>query len=174
MVYHINGAHLPCNLDEYGRFVGDWNSTALEQTKGVFRFLARYLEDMKTIGLYDKTNIIITADHGRFDEGPACPILFVKPAHAAGEMAVSRAMTGAADMHATIAALCGVDHVPGRAVTEIGEDEERERRFLYYPTTRENGGTLPPLTEYRVLRGPVFEETGVTYPGGTLEADGGT
>ena len=164
-VYHINGSHLPCDMDAYGNYVGSWNATAVEQTRGVFRFLGRILDDMKKAGLYDSANIIITADHGRFDEGPSSPILLIKPAGSTGDIIDNHAMAHVSDMHATILKLCNLPY-ECTSVFYLDESEERTRRYLYYPTTRENGGTLPLLTEYNVGRGQTFAETGVTLPGG--------
>ena len=166
IVYHINGSHLPCNMDENGVNVGNWNTTACEQTKGVLRtIIGPYLEQMKALGLYDGANIVITADHGRFDEGPSSPVMLIKPAGAHGEMAVNDAMTSVADLHATLFKLCGLDSgEPG--VFEIDPAQDRVRRYLYYPTTRTNGGTLPPLAEYHVERGQQFVPTGVVLEGG--------
>ena len=164
-VYHINGSHLPCDMDAYGNHVGSWNATAVEQTRGVFRFLGRIFDDMKKAGLYDSANIIITADHGRFDEGPSSPILLIKPAGSTGDIIDNHVMAHVSDMHATILKLCNLPY-EGTSVFDLDESEERTRRYLYYPTTRENGGTLPLLTEYNVGRGQAFTETGVTLPGG--------
>ena len=165
-VYHINGSHLPCNMDENGVNVGNWNTTALEQTKGVLRtILGPFLRQMKELGIYDSANIIITADHGRFDEGPSSPIMLLKPAGAHGEITVNSAMASVSDLHATLLRLCGFE-AEGQDIYEIDPAEERLRRYLYYPTTRQNGGTLPPLTEYRVERGQQFVPTGVVLPGG--------
>lgn len=164
-VYHINGSHLPCDMDAYGNYVGSWNATAVEQTRGVFRFLGRIFEDMKKAGLYDSANIIITADHGRFDEGPSSPILLIKPAGSTGEIVDNHAMAHVSDMHATILKLCNLPY-EGTSVFDLDESEERTRRYLYYPTTKENGGTLPLLTEYHVERNQVFTQTGVILPGG--------
>lgn len=165
VIYHINGSHLPCNMDEYGNNVGSWNTTEVEQTKGVFRFLGRYFADMKALGLYDKANIIITADHGRFDQGPSSPVMLIKPAGSAGELQENRAMASVSELHATILELCGFE-ADGDTFFDIAEDEERVRRYLYYPTTRSNGGTLPPLEEYHVERNQQFVPTGVVLEGG--------
>jgi len=164
-VYHFNGSHLPCSMDAQGNYVGSWNATALEQTRGVFRFMGRIFSDMKKAGVYDSANIIITADHGRFDEGPSSPILMIKPAGSKGEITDNHAMACVGDLHATLFKLCGLQ-CEEQSVFELDETENRTRRYLYYPTTKENGGTLPLLTEYTVERGQVFIETGVTYPGG--------
>ena len=166
VVYHINGSHLPCNMDERGKNVGNWNTTALEQTKGVLRtILNPYLRQMKELGVYDRANIIITADHGRFDEGPSSPVMLLKPAGAHGELAENTAMASVSDLHATLRKLCGLA-AEGQAIYELDPAENRVRRYLYYPTTRSNGGTLPPLTEYHVERGQQFTPTGAVLEGG--------
>lgn len=166
IVYHINGSHLPCNMDEHGANVGSWNTVELEQTKGVFRtIIAPYLNEMKALGLYDGANIIITADHGRFDEGPSSPVMLIKPAGASGALAESTAMGSVSDMPATLRVLCGLA-AEGDDLLSLDPLLDRPRRYLYYPTTRQNGGTLPLLTEYNVGRGQVFTETGVVLPGG--------
>ncbi|MBR5231676.1 MAG: hypothetical protein IKW00_05450 [Clostridia bacterium] len=164
-VYHLNGSHLPCDMDAYGNHVGSWNATAVEQTRGVFRFLGRVFNDMKEAGVYDSANIIVTADHGRFDEGPSSPILMIKPAGSRGEIRDNHAMASVSDLHATILKLCSLP-CEEDSVFDLDENENRPRRYLYYPTTKENGGTLPLLTEYRVERGQRFVETGVILPGG--------
>ena len=84
---------------------------------------------MKKAGVYDSANIIVTADHGRFDEGPSSPILLIKPAGSTGEMQTVSPMTHVSDMHATILSLCGLPY-EGRSVFDIPEDEVRERRYL--------------------------------------------
>lgn len=166
VVYHINGSHLPCNMDAQGVNVGSWNTTALEQTKGVFRtIIAPYLAQMKALGLYDSANIIITADHGRFDEGPSSPVMLIKPSGARGELRENTAMASVSDLQSTLRALSGLEYT-GESLLELSEEAQRERRYLYYPTTRANGGTLPPLEEYRVERGQAFVKTGVVLPGG--------
>lgn len=166
IVYHINGSHLPCNMDENGVNVGNWNTTACEQTKGVLRtIIGPYLEQMKALGVYDDANIIITADHGRFDEGPSSPVMLLKPANAHGPIAENAAMASVSDLHATLLKLCGLD-ADAPAIYELSADETRVRRYLYYPTTRSNGGTLPPLNEYHVERGQQFVPTGVVLEGG--------
>ena len=166
VVYHINGSHLPCNMDENGVNVGNWNTTACEQTKGVLRtILGPYLRQMKELGVYDSANIVITADHGRFDEGPSSPILLIKPAGAHGPIAENAAMASVSDLHATLKKLCGIP-TEEEGVFDLSAEADRVRRYLYYPTTRSNGGTLPPLTEYHVERGQQFAPTGVVLEGG--------
>ena len=86
---HLLGAHFPYTMDAQGERV-DGETTYEQQALGSFRVVSTYLDDLKELGVYDNTTVIVTADHGRIDfmsdtpiERPTSPILFVKPAGAA-------------------------------------------------------------------------------------------
>ena len=90
--YYLRGTHSPYNLDEQGRlprrdknsgqFTESTNST--DQTAGFFYLINEYIRQLKELGTYDSTGIIILSDHGHNPEkGEAYqPILFV---HMPGE-----------------------------------------------------------------------------------------
>lgn len=83
---HMMGSHLPYTLEENGE-VTDGQSTLDEQTIGAFHIVEEYLQDMKDLGIYNDSTIIITSDHGIFEWGgpnitrETSPILLVKPAN---------------------------------------------------------------------------------------------
>jgi hypothetical protein len=86
---HLLGAHFPYTMDAQGERV-DGETTYNQQLLGSFKIVSTYLDDLKELGVYDNTTVIVTADHGRIDfmsdtpiERPTSPILFVKPAGAA-------------------------------------------------------------------------------------------
>ena len=66
------------------------------------------------------------------------------------------------EFHATILKCAGIE-TDGDSFFDIDENADRERRFLYYPTTYQNDGYLPPLKEYSIGRGLTSSETGLTY-----------
>ncbi len=90
--YYLRGTHKPYNLDERGRVV----HTDLEprfttqitdsttQTAGFFYLINEYVRQLKELGIYQQTGIIIIADHGNNvdAEEDHQPILFV---HMPGE-----------------------------------------------------------------------------------------
>ena len=160
--FHITGSHLPCNMDENGNYVGPWNADAYHQTLGVFKSVKTLFESMKEMGIYDNSTIFVTADHGRFDEGLAFPLMLVKRPNEHGRVKVSNAPASQSEFHATILKCAGIE-TDGESFYDIGEDENRERRFLYYPTSYQNGGYLPVLTEYMIGRGLTASETGLYY-----------
>jgi hypothetical protein len=79
---HFNGSHSPFTMNEYAQ--ADENSGLVQQTKGCFKIIYDYIDEMKRLGLYEDATIIITADHGYFASVPATIGLFFKPSGSAG------------------------------------------------------------------------------------------
>ena len=65
--YHMQGSHDPFYMDENGNRTtfSDYAEGQFRQTKGDLNTIFAYIAMLKEKGLYDKTTIIITADHGR-------------------------------------------------------------------------------------------------------------
>ncbi len=155
--YHLYGAHPPYNMTE------DWKASdhtgfhsikeeMLSQAKGSMKIVYEYIRQLKELGLYDNTTIIITADHGqnylleqeRVKEAEALgfketsnPILFVKPAGNVPDQEEegpvwSTAPLSHTDLAATvIKAIKGEAASYGRTIDDYQEKEDRERKFLY-------------------------------------------
>lgn len=156
---HLSGAHYPFNIDESGTYIGEDASDIQRQSIGSMRMTAQYLRQLKEIGAYDCSTIIITADHGTWyltDEAldrPTSPILLVKPARAADiPCRISTAPVSSLDVLPTV--MEGVEGADadkyGRTVFDIAEGEQRDR--LYYETTS-RGGHDWKLYEYVVRPG---------------------
>lgn len=100
---HTNGTHIPILLDKTGRKLASPNNTfagAVALSEYCFTMLGRLFEHLQEIGVYDKSIIIVTADHGGYFHGPppyakdempqrALPFLWVKPVGAHGEFTTS-------------------------------------------------------------------------------------
>ena len=181
---HLFGVHTPYSLDENAQRIGDQESTyynRVQQTKGELVIVNEYLRQMKALGVYDSSTIIITADHGLWMwedtieqsewEGDMAggPIMLVKPAGTAAQSAqpckVSEARTGHIDYPATV-----IDAVGGNAakygITVFqANDPDRVRTYIW-PT---HDGTYD-LTFYEYeIDGEVSEwsswkRTGVEWP----------
>ncbi len=61
-IYHLYGAHAPYYLSEEATL--DFDSNPIAQWKGCLKIVYEYLEQLKAKDLYDKTSVIIMADHG--------------------------------------------------------------------------------------------------------------
>lgn len=153
-LYHLYGAHAPYIMNENGSWLAEGEtSNVILQSRGCMKILFKYIEQLKQLGIYDNTTIIITADHGQnflFDESHAksqeelgleptsSPIMFVKEknAHHENGLVISKAPVSHEEVLATVMEAVGGDAQKyGRTFKEIGEDEERERVFIYgrYP-----------------------------------------
>ena len=86
--YYLPGSHSPYKLDETGHLkdVNNISSDVLqnvgkeEQLAGFFTLISSYMDQLKAMGLYEKTGIIILSDHGSNTgkDTDHQPIYFVK------------------------------------------------------------------------------------------------
>ncbi len=145
-LYHLNGPHAPYTIDANGK-LSDTETNAGEQLMGCMKYLYDAFDRMKELGIYENASIIITADHG-FHKGDTKPILketriglFYKPSGSAGtELEWSSAPVCTDNIPATILKSAGADYsLYGRALDEIGEDEEITR--VYYKTVTSSGSS---------------------------------
>ena len=122
--FHLKGAHAPYSMNEYAQAVE--SSTRVEQAKGDLYIVEEYLNQMKELGVYDNSMIIVTADHGD-RESYSQSILLVKGRNAVGAYTENDAPVSHNDFHATLFDYLGVDM--GDTFFEVPENEPRERTF---------------------------------------------
>ncbi|WP_251158653.1 sulfatase-like hydrolase/transferase [Caniella muris] len=137
---HMSGAHSPITLSVDGERVEEGTTDLVDQIRGSLKIVQAYLDELKRLGVYDDTTVIITADHGEWylaDEifEPSSPFLMIKPAQSAEADAeplkVSHAPVSQRDLPATLLKIMGDEGYGewGRAIDEIGEDEQRTRLY---------------------------------------------
>lgn len=137
---HMMGSHYPITLTADGKRVEEGQTDYVDQTRGALLGVEAYLDELRRLGIYDQTTVIVTADHGEWylaDEisEPSSPFLLVKPAETAEQAAqplkVSHAPVSQRDLPATLLKAMGDPNYSdwGRAVDEIGEDEQRTRLY---------------------------------------------
>lgn len=130
IMQHIKGAHLPC--DDF-----------VNETEYCMRIVADYINQMKVLGVYDDSTIIITADHGVHAKGnslypiAATPVFLIKePNSKHTEMNFCDAPIEHTDFLATIllnAGLYNEEVDAGRFGFSIYDFEGKEReRTCYY------------------------------------------
>lgn len=92
---HLSGCHSPYNMDENANWSD--NSSASQQLRGCMKMIYKYIDEMKRLGVYDDSTIVITGDHPAavtdYDTPwqPRLTALFVKPAGAVGSLKYSTA-----------------------------------------------------------------------------------
>lgn len=142
---HLNGTHNPYTMDEYGNDVGEGGATFTQQAIGSVRLVTEYIEQMKALGVYDSSTIIITSDHGYWYLTPdmlwdaTSPIMLVKPATSSTPsnerkpMATSDMPVSHMDVLPTVIGAVGGSTEPyGKTIFEINDPN---RKRLYYMTT---------------------------------------
>lgn len=75
---HLEGAHVPFNLDENLNSINIENGTYAKKCIATLKVINAYLENLKNIKVYDKSTIIIMSDHGANNVANPNPILFIK------------------------------------------------------------------------------------------------
>ena len=160
---HLLGAHYPFFMDENGNRVSENDSDQLRQSEGTLKIVAEYLRQLKELGLYDQSTIIVTADHGywylteELINEPTSPIMLVKPAEDAQQasepLKISNVPTGHLDYAATVIAAVGGDSSAyGPTVFEV-EDGPRDR---YYWETTSDGHSDQEWLQF-VIQGDVMD-----------------
>ncbi len=153
--YHLSGCH-DLNTDENI----EMNSSDIYSCgKGAIKIVFNYIEELKRLGIYDDSVIIITADHGqnlinddekkredrKLIRNTSNPILMVKGRDSRGSVIFSDAPVSHDDFFATIIeAVHGNNESYGKTYEEISSDETRIREFEFYRT-----GDIP-YTKYTI------------------------
>lgn len=140
---HMMGSHYQVTLNDKGERVDAEDTDVVAQTRGALLAVEQYMAELKRLGIYDQTTIIVTADHGYWYladdiDGPTSPFLLVKPAEdaaqAAEPMKTSWAPVSQRDLAATLLKAMGDPNYSewGTPVDEVPEDQPRTR---YYHAT---------------------------------------
>jgi hypothetical protein len=184
---HLMTSHFPIVIDRDCQYAGEIPATRENiriQARCVFAQVLRFLDMLKSAGIYDSSLIIIQSDHGKGHEiawanaegpgesagaidgvglgviaGSALALLLVKPPQDMGLFRVSPAPVTLIDIPATINSVLSIEaRFGGRSVFEVAPDEARERRFYFYEWRHENWKStyLPRVDEY-VVSGSVFD-----------------
>ncbi|MBP3654096.1 MAG: hypothetical protein J6J04_01520, partial [Oscillospiraceae bacterium] len=169
--YYLNGPHAPYTMDENAQYSD--NATEMQQAKGSLKIVSDYIQQLKALGLYDDTMIVVLADHGDWEsEELFNPMLMVKPfASETDGITVSEAPISYVDLMPTfMEALTGEDC--GTTIFEIPKDQPRERRFLYYEWAGDwSSSYMPQMYEFSIT-GNVRDITSRT-PTGMVYSPGG-
>ena len=162
---HLMGSHSPWDMTRDVKRVAAGESTVVEQTVGAFNIVREYINQLKAIGAYENTTIIITADHGKlytnldtlWEETNA--LILVKPGNqtaeeAAAPLALSNVPVSHLDFHPTVLAALGADEATiakyeGVPIFSVTGDAARTR-YYYMASYDATGSSDYFLREYVV------------------------
>lgn len=155
---HIEGAHTPFNYDENLNEIGE-NGTYEDKIGASITIINKYIERLKSAGVYDNSAIIIMADHGygySDGEGRQNPILYIKGVDEHHDMIESDKPVSFTDFNDIY-----MDLLNGKKSDELLEnvDYNRKRIFLWYEYADEDH-----MVEY--------EQTGHAWDESTLVPTG--
>lgn len=121
---HIHGMHEPY-LSESSK-TADYNGAI----NGCMTIFKEYINQLKQIGVYDNSTIILTADHGAPNVSEGSSVMLVKPAGRTAEKLVVNSAPGnvQTDLLPTILDCTGLDYAPLRySLLDLEEDMSRTR-----------------------------------------------
>ena len=107
--------------------------TLEQETQDCLDVINKYISQLKELGVYDDSVILITADHGEHDKDRNFPIFYLKePGETHSETLYNNAPVWFTDLLATYLKASGMwrdgdEKIFGRAAQDIPEDEVRER-----------------------------------------------
>lgn len=147
--YHLYGSHPGAKINENVETVS--RATLPQALRGDMKIIKEYINQLKELGVYDNTTIIITADHGIPTTDivrPQTCLLLVKEAGAdtSAPLKTSNAQVSHDDLFPTIIKALGGDYKQfGESIDEIKENVNR-KRYHYHTAIEKTADTL--LTEY--------------------------
>jgi Sulfatase len=184
---HLMTSHFPMLVDENCQYAGEIPSSRENikiQATCVLHQIVRFLDQLKSAGIYDSSLIIIQSDHGQGHDiawtnphgagekiapigsaglsviaGSALALVLIKPPQDTDAFRVSPAQVSLTDLPATVNSLLGIDEdFGGRSMFEVSPDEVRERRFLYHEWGQDDWkkSFFPRLDEF-VVRGSAYD-----------------
>lgn len=131
--YHLFGAHGPYKLNENGDYI-DAGTSLQEQLDGVWNMLDEFFEQMKTLGIYEDSTIIITGDHGAYDIYQNPCILIKEKKSKKTDLEISHAPITFQNILPTLSkAIDGVNDEKNRTVFEVKETEDNVRYQVINP-----------------------------------------
>ena len=171
---HLYGAHEPYFTGKDLEDVDEnWDVDSIPQ--GAIKLATIYIEELKKVGVYDDSTIIITSDHGSTHVPGILsnPILLIKEKGSHGALIESKAPVSEADFGATVVDLLNGDaeYKNEESALTIKEDAVRERKYYGYLFTDDDTIAMDEnqyiLVEYDVDNGnastPYFSLTGAGY-----------
>ena len=130
-LYHLMGAHAPYTMNENAIMVKSADTSDIQQAQGALYIVKEYINQLKELGIYDNTNIIVMADHG-LRGMEQNPLLLVKQSGKTKRFSISQAPISYKDLQPTLLSFLTEDYsLYGRMIFEIPEDEKRQRYFYF-------------------------------------------
>lgn len=152
---HIVGTHYPYEINSKVEAIPSTSSPeqAIDTAMGVLKIVETYIEELKKVGAYENSTIVLSADHGYYMNGVLTnPTIMIKEANSSHDFAVSKAPVSHYDLHATImdSLNLNANQKYGKSMFDIAENEKRERIFYQYHLNEGSTDTKFRLIEWSI------------------------
>ena len=128
IIEFLRGTHPPYEINAQGKWAP--GSTLEECAAGYMLMVSEYINQLKELGLYDNSTIIVTSDHGD-KENSMQVIYFIKEAGVTREkMAENSAPISHKEFIGTILHNIGAEYPYGQTIYDFGEKDKRERTVM--------------------------------------------
>ncbi len=134
-LFHLNGAHAPYTLNQYAEAIDGASSSAICQGKGALYIVENYITRLKEMGVYDKSTIIVMADHGNetFPTSGSHGIFLIKEKDHRGAYMESDRPVSYFDLHNILM------YELGKSDGELSDILGNERERLFYKMDVDSG-----------------------------------
>ncbi len=129
---HIEGAHVPFNLNKDVTLISEDVGTYEDKLEASMTIIEAYLNRLKENNVYDNSSIVILADHGFWHNGTsrANPILYIKgKSETHDKMPISNKQISFVDLHEAFIEL--LKHKDSTEIFDNIPTEGRTRRFIH-------------------------------------------
>lgn len=150
-VYHIVGTHSPFKHDENLNKVEADETSGARQCRGCFKIVEEFIDQLRTLDIYDTTSIVIMADHGCFLMNQNPGVLTKRAETEQPALEVNSApISYVSDWPESMISLIAEDKQAGNTFFEIRKDEPRIRQFFYYSWDAQwDAAYMPDIYEYQ-------------------------
>lgn len=169
-VIHLDGVHMPYTLCADCTESIESKTSAKEETKGCLTMLREYINQLKDMGVYDNTCIIITGDHGFSDVSKTSPVLFVKGFEDSGAMTINDLPVSHSNLMGTVVKeINEIEDISyGQSVFDLAPSTVESRKYYFYTQNDSyDRNYMPDMVEYDILpqnnNAESFILTGKTY-----------
>lgn len=163
---HLEGTHEPFILNEDVTEAADGVANSTTQGIACLNIVRAYMDQLKELGVYDNTMIIVAADHGMKNNPGTCPIFLVKGFGCTGPVNSSDVPISHENLIPTVMEACGLNDGGryGRAVNQVSESDAGERNYyFYFWDDSMDKDYLPNLTEFVIDAEKTLTPTGKRF-----------
>ena len=159
---HLDGTHPPLTLSEDVTVAETGKATPITQGIACLNIVREYIAQLKELGVYDDTMLIVTADHGSAPR--RWPIFLLKGFGSSGPVEISNAPISHENLLPTVMDGCGLNDGGryGEPVDKVSDMPER-RYFHYNWDDSWNKSYLPDIAEYTIDPQKHLVQTGTMY-----------